>query len=98
MEHKQAIDMISAPELSNSEPQIWADFGCGSGAFTLALAHHLKPKIQIIAIDKDSSSLKEIPNQFNNIPIEKKCKNFTELYFLSNSLNGVLMANSLHYV
>lgn len=90
--------MLSAPELCNSEPQAWADFGCGSGTFTLALAHHLASKSSIIAIDKDNSSLNNIPDQFKNIRIEKRETDFTHVSFSSFKLHGILMANSLHYV
>lgn len=98
MQHKQAIEMLSLPELNDSEPRVWADFGCGSGTFTLALAQHLAAHSRIIAIDKESSTLNNIPDQFKNISIEKIESDFTKISFSSINLDGILMANSLHYV
>ncbi len=34
---------------------VWADFGAGAGAFTLALADLLGPGAEIVAIDRDAS-------------------------------------------
>ena len=37
---------------------VWADFGAGAGAFTLALADLLGPGAEIIAIDRDPARLR----------------------------------------
>lgn len=90
--------MLSAPGQFKSEGQVWTDLGCGNGTFTLALAHHLSTGSQIIAVDIDHSSIRRIPEQFQNVTIEKKVADFTEYDFPSIKLDGVLMANSLHFV
>lgn len=98
MQEHQAIEMLSIPGGFKPSGQKWVDFGCGTGTFTLALAHHLNPKSHIVAVDKNCSSLNQIPNQFNDVSIEKKCADLKNIDFPPTSLNGILMANSLHYV
>lgn len=98
MEQQYAIQMLSVPNGFHSASQLWIDLGCGSGTFTLALAHLLPPESQIIAVDKDGSSLNKIPDQFKNASIEKRQEDFLEVDFSPKSLDGILMANSMHYV
>jgi SAM-dependent methyltransferase len=70
----------------------WADLGAGEGAFTLALADLLGPNAQIVAVDKDARALREIGHG-----IETRVADFTKpLDF--HDLDGIVMANSLHYV
>ena len=70
----------------------WADLGAGEGAFTLALADVLGPKAHIVAVDKDARALRPLDGQF-----ETRVADFTKgLDF--HDLDGVLMANSLHFV
>ena len=70
----------------------WADLGAGEGAFTLALADLLGPEAHITAIDKDARALQSIQGRF-----EVRVADFTRPLEL-HDLDGVLMANSLHYV
>ncbi len=70
----------------------WADLGAGEGAFTLALADLLGPSAHIVAIDKDARALKSIADRF-----EVRVADFTRPLDL-HDLDGVLMANSLHFV
>jgi len=70
----------------------WADLGSGEGAFTLALADVLGPEANIVAVDKDSHALRAIAGRF-----ETRVADFTRPLDLKD-LDGVLMANSLHYV
>lgn len=82
---------------------IWADFGSGRGAFTLALADLLSPRAQIYSIDKDTHALdaqeKAFKNHFANRLhptlrfIGQDYTNELELPVL----DGALMANSLHF-
>lgn len=79
---------------------VWADFGAGSGAFTLALANILSPPATIIAIDKDKLALrnlqKSVQSQFPAITLKTMMADFTRPLTLP-SLHGVVMANSLHF-
>lgn len=70
----------------------WADLGAGEGAFTLALADLLGPDAHIVAVDKDASALRAVSRQ-----IETRVADFTKPLDLRD-LDGVVMANSLHYV
>lgn len=82
---------------------IWADFGSGRGAFTLALADLLKPDGRIYSIDQDSHALnaqkKAFHNHFDNQShpsIHYIRQDYTQRLDLP-PLDGVLMANSLHF-
>ncbi len=75
--------------------QCWADLGCGSGTFTRALATVLPMQSQIIAVDKSSQSLP--PVMGNEVGVEFLQADMEQELPL-NKLNGILMANSLHYI
>jgi ubiquinone/menaquinone biosynthesis C-methylase UbiE len=70
----------------------WADLGAGEGAFTLALAELLGPDARITAVDKDARALRTIGHG-----IETRAADFTKPLGLRD-LDGVVMANSLHFV
>ena len=73
-------------------PFRWADLGAGEGAFTLALAELLGPDGHVIAVDRDAGALRAIGHG-----IETRVADFTKPLDL-HGLDGVLMANSLHFV
>src|SRR5690242_20534274 len=97
MELNEAIGFLP-DDITTTEKTKWADLGCGTGTFTLALASLLKSSGTIYAIDADSSSLKRIPGNYNGVIIEKQQSNFEKDELPFTGLNGILMANSLHYV
>ena len=70
----------------------WADLGAGDGAFTLALADLLGPEARIVAVDKDANALRSIGGK-----VETRVADFTKPLDLRD-LDGVVMANSLHFV
>ncbi len=72
----------------------WADLGAGEGAFTLALAEVLGPGAHITAVDRDGRALRALAGRPG---IEMRISDFTRPLGLSG-LDGVLMANSLHFV
>ena len=59
MNHADHVQLIEAGIERNSGG-IWADFGAGSGAFTLALRDIAGPDIDLIAIDRDRASLQTL--------------------------------------
>jgi ubiquinone/menaquinone biosynthesis C-methylase UbiE len=72
----------------------WADLGAGEGAFTIALAELLGPSARITAVDRDGRALRRLADRSG---IETRTADFTRPLGFSG-LNGVLMANSLHFV
>jgi len=78
---------------------VWADLGAGTGAFTLALAELVGPEGRVIAIDRDGGALRELKRaaRRGGSAVETKVADFTQDLGLP-SLDGVVMANSLHFV
>ena len=79
----------------------WADLGAGEGAFTLALAELLGPGAHITAVDKDSRALSgigdDMARRFPAVTLTTMGADFTRPLQLGG-LDGILMANSLHFV
>ena len=79
---------------------VWADLGSGTGAFTLALADLIGPTGEIYSVDKDRGSLKEqeraMRARFPAVMVHYLAADFSRKLELP-SLDGVVMANSLHY-
>ena len=77
----------------------WADLGAGTGAFTLALAELVGPSGEIIAIDRDRGALRELERALRpgGTTVRTLGADFTKPLAL-DSLDGVVMANSLHFV
>ncbi len=80
---------------------VWADLGCGTGAFTLALADLLGPGAHIYAVDQDRRALSVLAEavraSFPQVNVECLAADFTNQLTLP-PLDGILMANSLHFV
>jgi SAM-dependent methyltransferase len=91
-----AIKLIKNDKSFKSMVQTWADLGCGAGLFTNALAHLLTHGSLIYAVDSNRSSLNKIPES-KNITIKKMHNDFTK-DMLPDNLDGILMANSFHFV
>ena len=79
----------------------WADFGAGSGAFTLALRELVGPHAEIYAVDKDRRALEELQKAHRerfttsqNVHILRA--DFSGMLSLP-PLDGIVMANSLHF-
>lgn len=96
MKIAEAIAFIE-PGFKNEFPNHrWADLGCGSGTFTKALASLLGNSSKIYAVDKESQRIKS--DEASMATIE-----FVKLDFIRDTLpfsdvDGILMANALHYV
>ena len=85
-------------------PGVWADLGAGTGTFTQALVRILDDKSTIYAIDRDASSLTELralaaQSATRIIPVRADFTRPVELPgFGATLLDGILLANSLHFV
>ena len=79
----------------------WADLGAGTGAFTLALADLIGPHGIIHAVDRDRAALAELRSAFVSSVLQAELRahtaDFTRRLDLAD-LDGVVMANSLHFV
>ena len=81
----------------------WADFGAGEGAFTLALADLLGPAGRIVAVDRDGEALRAnehvVRARFPGTELTTVTADFTgTLPPGLADLDGIVLANSLHYV
>lgn len=80
---------------------VWADFGAGAGAFTLALADLIGPTGEIYSVDKDRHSLQRqeqrMEARFPELTVHYVVADFTEPIDELPALNGVVMANALHF-
>jgi ubiquinone/menaquinone biosynthesis C-methylase UbiE len=97
MEHAELIRMIKNG-VSPTKAARWADVGAGRGAFTKTLAELLGAENTIYAVDKDAAALNHIPEIYAGTQIVKIIANFTTDMLPLTGLNGILMANALHYV
>jgi ubiquinone/menaquinone biosynthesis C-methylase UbiE len=99
MNHSDHVSLLK--KLPKAENALWADLGSGWGAFTLALRDVMGESVNLYSIDKDNSSLQEqqkhFETQFPGTKIEYIHKDFTGALKLP-LLDGILMANSLHYI
>jgi SAM-dependent methyltransferase len=80
-------------------PPVWADLGCGSGAFTLALADLLGVRATVHAVDRDATALRRLASfaGAHEAEITVHEADFTDPLDLP-PLDGVLLANALHFV
>jgi SAM-dependent methyltransferase len=94
----EAVALIGGRRIGGDVPATWADLGCGDGTFTLALATLLPPGSVIHAMDQDTSALRRIPRQHEGVSIVTHVGDFTTPPWPFDKVDGVLLANSLHYV
>ena len=99
MDHNDHVNLLRPANLPHGG--VYADFGAGSGAFTLALRELIGLDATIYAVDKDKSSLRTLENSHR-----ARFDTTRNLILLPNDfsrlldlppLDGVVMANSLHY-
>jgi SAM-dependent methyltransferase len=98
MRLRDAIDMLAESGVDALGPTIWADLGCGDGTFTRALADLLAAGSAIHAMDADCGVLRHIPSVHKSVQINAHCGDFTKQPWPFANLDGILMANSLHFV
>lgn len=81
---------------------VWAELGSGDGAFTLALAEQLGPEGKIIAVDQDGRALSRLTERvtqaFPALALSTRQADFTLPLTYLPPLDGLLLANSLHFV
>ena len=93
MQLPEAISLIQKGIVSRGSPQTWADLGAGKGLFSEALLAILQPGSTIHAVD-----LHMQPNLKHQPSIIFHQSDFVKDKLPIPTLDGILMANSLHYV
>ena len=98
MDHEDHLDLIRGGLEGGG--QVWADFGAGRGAFTLALADLLPGGSRIYAVDVDEAALqanaRAMRARFPEAKVTYLRGDFAGTLRLP-ALDGLLMANALHF-
>ena len=96
MTHAEALELLRdgiAPVGGS-----WADLGAGGGTFTRALAEQLGPAGTVYALDRNPAVVAlDAPASRGSARIVARRADFTRSFTLP-PLDGILMANSLHFV
>lgn len=104
MDLNEAVTLIRDAVGPAGGRAVWADLGAGAGTFTRALARILESGSTIYAVDQDDKSIAalrkiEMPSAIRVVPVKSDFTRALELPGLgSASLDGILLANSLHFV
>jgi hypothetical protein len=98
MKISEAMALIRNPTLQQNRTQSWCDLGCGTGTFTMALAQSLASGSTIHAVDLDSKALGTIPDEDHGVVIRKVLADLRSPGLRLPSVDGILMANSLHFI
>ena len=96
MTYKDAVELIKKGIRQSGRPQKWADLGCGTGTFTEALAGILPGGSHVAAVDKNFQHLKHAIGESVTVDFMKADFEHDDLKL--SDLDGILLANSLHYV
>lgn len=99
MDHTDHVNLLRSADLPQGGT--WADFGAGSGAFTLALSELVGLTAEIYAVDRDRGGLSRLEQSHRarfgtSQNIHTMRADFTGALSLP-PLDGILMANSLHF-
>jgi ubiquinone/menaquinone biosynthesis C-methylase UbiE len=98
MDHADHVALLKngIPELGG----VWADFGSGRGAFTLALAELIRPGGIIYSVDKNAKALQQqkdaMDAQFPDLMMHYLDLDYTQPLDIPK-LDGIVMANALHF-
>ncbi|MEO6166645.1 MAG: methyltransferase domain-containing protein, partial [Chitinophagales bacterium] len=76
MELSEALKLINHKSILSKEKTTWADLGCGSGLFTIALANLFVPGSTIYAIDNNAAALQKVVSS-TSVVIKKIKADFT---------------------
>jgi len=97
MTQAEAIEMIRSG-ITATPAQGWLDLGAGSGVFTKALANQLDGQATVYAVDRQNQldvSAIDNPHQARIVSLEL---DFITHEIPVEAVDGILMANSFHYV
>ena len=98
MDHHDHVALLREGILGSG--MVWADFGSGDGAFTLALAELLGAGGRIYSVDRDGNALERqaqaLRRRFPHTPVTYRRADFTDALGLP-PLDGIVIANALHF-
>ena len=100
MDHQDHVRLLR--DGISSPGGVWAEFGSGRGAFTFALAELIGPEGAIYSVDKNQAALRDQAHSFQKRSTDHQPiihylnKDYVQPFSLP-PLNGVQMANTLHY-
>ncbi|MGN8224634.1 class I SAM-dependent methyltransferase [Gracilimonas sp. BCB1] len=96
MTQPEAKKLIEEAGFKNNEPEKWLDLGCGSGLFSDALAELLPEASEVLMIDKVNQA--PIKSAVAGVHFEFLQIDFNKQALPNTGFDGIMMANSLHYV
>lgn len=100
MDARDAARLI-APGVSG---RVWADLGAGRGTFTQALASLLGPSGRVYAVERDAGAVEALKMLAHRRGHDERAfidvvrADFTATQLTLEDVDGILLANSLHYV
>jgi SAM-dependent methyltransferase len=101
VDHADHVALLRAGLDGVAPGERWADIGAGSGAFTLALAELLGPGATVIAVDRDAGALRgnarAMAARFPSVGLETLVADLDQPLGV-DGLDGIVAANSLHFV
>ncbi len=102
MDHADHLSLLRPAIQVPTPGAVWADFGAGGGAFTLALADLLGPGTQVIAVDREKHALeansRSMKSAFPDTQLTTLVADFSDDLSYLPTLDGLVAANSLHFV
>ena len=102
MNHADAVALIA--EAVGGHVGAWADLGAGDGTFTRALAELIGPASPIYAVDRDARALASLARRTKSdaarivTVVADFSRSFELPGLVAPALDGVLLANALHFV
>ena len=100
MNHADHVQLIETG-IDRDSGGVWAEFGAGSGAFTLALRDITGPHVTIIAIDRDRASLQMLGTAMERqFPGTQRRLLQADMagHLTLPPLDGIIAANAIHFV
>ena len=97
MNFTDGVRLISHPAITHDAPAHWADMGCGTGFFTNVLSSLLARGSTVYAIDADAGAVKKVKVN-EGIHLQTFALDFVKQPLPFATVDGILMANALHYV